>query len=238
MSRGVLLLEGNRHAGFYFVRSRSQLEARTIRDPMSPIAMMNCGHMQWQPEIGVPRLETNDRMKQWQSQASDSMIDDALWYRSRRRCLWRLDFFQTARTFSCEVDTLTLSKEQKALAEECIKLRLHYHFKLADFALKSSNAAAVVSASIFPESRYSGYHATALITANTGSKGHFMLEGVENCAAYLIIENYPSLEDKADFDTFQCKWQYLFAYAGAGFAKGYHGMLTFTRPNDCPATCD
>ncbi|KAG1800955.1 uncharacterized protein HD556DRAFT_1438955 [Suillus plorans] len=53
----------------------------------------------------------------------------------------------------------------------------------------------------------------------------------------LIVEDYPSLEDKAEFDTFQRKWQYLFAYAGAGFAKDYH-MLTFTRPNDCPATCD
>jgi cyclopropane-fatty-acyl-phospholipid synthase len=35
----------------------------------------------------------------------------------------------------------------------------HYHtyFKLVDFALKSHNATVVVSASTFPESRYSGY---------------------------------------------------------------------------------
>lgn len=35
----------------------------------------------------------------------------------------------------------------------------HYntYFKLVDFALKSSNAAVVVSASTFPESRFSGY---------------------------------------------------------------------------------
>lgn len=32
-----------------------------------------------------------------------------------------LIFNQAARTFGCEVDTLTLSKEQKALAEERIK---------------------------------------------------------------------------------------------------------------------
>lgn len=224
---------------------------------------------------------------------------------------------EAARTFGCEVDTLTLSKEQKALAEERIKaaglqdvIRVHlmdyreippsfekafdafisiemlehvgskhYHgyFKLVDFALKSSNATAVVSASTFPESRYSGYQpedfmrkymwpnsclpsATALITAaNTGSEGRFTLEGVENHAAHyprtlrewgrrldanvrqdLIVKDYPSLKDTAEFDTFRRKWQYLFAYAGAGFAKGYitcH-MLTFTRPNDCPATCD
>jgi cyclopropane-fatty-acyl-phospholipid synthase len=32
-----------------------------------------------------------------------------------------LQLFQAARTFGCEVDTLTLSKEQKALAEERVK---------------------------------------------------------------------------------------------------------------------
>jgi cyclopropane-fatty-acyl-phospholipid synthase len=35
--------------------------------------------------------------------------------------LLSLIFNQAARTFGCEVDTLTLSKEQKALAEERIK---------------------------------------------------------------------------------------------------------------------
>lgn len=126
---------------------------------------------------------------------------------------------QAARTFGCEVDTLTLSKEQKALAEERVqaaglegRIRVHlmdyrdipaefekafdafvsiemlevrisslayapvrahvatggvpqhvgskhYHtyFKLVDFALKSHHATAVVTASTFPEGRYSGY---------------------------------------------------------------------------------
>ncbi|KAF9224420.1 cyclopropane-fatty-acyl-phospholipid synthase [Gyrodon lividus] len=224
---------------------------------------------------------------------------------------------EAARTFGCEVDTLTLSKEQKALAEERIKaaglqdrIRVHlmdyreipaefekafdafisiemlehvgskhYHtyFKLVDFALKSRNATVVVSASTFPELRYSGYQpedfmrrymwpnsclpsATALIeAANTGSEGRFTLEGVENHAAHyprtlrewgrrleanvrqdLIIKDYPALQDVNEYEAFKRKWQYLFAYAGAGFAKGYitcH-MLTFTRPNDCPIACD
>ncbi|EEB96359.1 hypothetical protein MPER_04521 [Moniliophthora perniciosa FA553] len=44
----------------------------------------------------------------------------------------------------------------------------------------------------------------------------------------------------ANYDVFSKKWQYLFAYAGAGFAKGYitcH-MLTFIRQNDIPELCD
>jgi cyclopropane-fatty-acyl-phospholipid synthase len=52
----------------------------------------------------------------------------------------------------------------------------------------------------------------------------------------LIVKDYPSLKDKTEFDAFRRKWQYLFAYAGAGFAKGYitcH-MLTFTRPVSAP----
>jgi len=63
-----------------------------------------------------------------------------------------------------------------------------------------------------------------------------MLEGVGNRAAHyprtlrewgrrldanvrqdLIAEVYPSLEDKAEFDTFQRKWQYLFALCGRWF---------------------
>ncbi|KAF9242945.1 Mycolic acid cyclopropane synthetase-domain-containing protein [Melanogaster broomeanus] len=224
---------------------------------------------------------------------------------------------EAARTFGCEVDTLTLSKEQKALAEERIKeaglqhrIRVHlmdyreipaefekafdafvsiemlehvgskhYHtyFKLVDFALKSRNATVVVSSSTFPEMRYSTYQpedfmrrymwpnsclpsATALIEgANTGSEGRFTLEGVENHAAHyprtlrewgrrleenvrqeMIIKDYPALRDPNEYEAFKRKWQYLFAYAGAGFAKGYitcH-MLTFTRPNDCPIICD
>lgn len=74
----------------------------------------------------------------------------------------------------------------------------------------------------------------------------------------IISQDYPSLENTAQFDAFKRKWQYLFAYAEAGFAKGYitcH-MLTFigevrfssyssaldlTRnilKNDMPITCD
>jgi cyclopropane-fatty-acyl-phospholipid synthase len=177
------------------------------------------------------------------------------------------------------------------------------YFKLVDFALKSSEATIVISASTFPESRYSGYQsvpsllyhshvayivtraedfmrrymwpnsclpsATALITAaNVGSQGRFTLEGVENHAARqslyfppvlscltinnpdyprtlrewgrrleanttqeLVSKDYPGLRDRSDYEAFKRKWQYLFAYAGAGFAKGYitcH-MLTFIR---------
>ncbi|KAF5321236.1 hypothetical protein D9619_001160 [Psilocybe cf. subviscida] len=224
---------------------------------------------------------------------------------------------EAARSFGCEVDTLTLSIEQKKLAEERIKeaglesrIRVHlldyreipadfekafdafvsvemlehvgskhYHtyFKLVDFALKSKNAAVVVTASTFPESKYSSYQAedfmrkymwpnsclpsaTALITAcNSGSQGRFTLEGVENHAAHyprtlrewgrrleanlskdLIAQDYPALRDQADYNAFKRKWQYLFAYAGAGFAQGYitcH-MLTFIRENDTPVKCD
>lgn len=47
----------------------------------------------------------------------------------------------------------------------------------------------------------------------------------------IISKEYPALRDVAEYNTFKRKWQYLFAYAGAGFAKGYitcH-MLTFIR---------
>ncbi|KAJ7106583.1 cyclopropane-fatty-acyl-phospholipid synthase [Mycena epipterygia] len=224
---------------------------------------------------------------------------------------------EAARSFGCEVDTLTLSIEQKKLAEERIKeaglenqIRVHLldyreipaefekafdafvsiemlehvgskyynlYFKLVDFALKSSHATVVISASTFPESRYSGYQAedfmrrymwpnsclpsaTALITAaQVSSQGRFTLEGVESHAAHyprtlrewsrrlesnltqeLVSRDYPGLCDRANYDAFKRKWQYLFAYAGAGFAKGYitcH-MLTFTRQNDKPEACD
>jgi len=153
----------------------------------------------------------------------------------------------------------------------------HKYFQLVDFALKSRNATAVVSASTFPESRYSTYQpedfmrrymwpnsclpsATALIeAANTGSQCRFTLEGVENHAAHyprtlrewgrrleenvrqdMLVKDYPALKDIHEYEAFKRKWQYLFAYAGAGFAKGYitcH-MLTFTRPSDCPIACD
>ncbi|KAF8898158.1 cyclopropane-fatty-acyl-phospholipid synthase [Gymnopilus junonius] len=225
---------------------------------------------------------------------------------------------EAARSFGCEVDTLTLSIEQKRLAEERIKeaglesrIRVHLldyreipaefekafdafvsvemlehvgtkyynlYFKLVDFALKSKNATAVVTASTFPESRFSGYQAedfmrkymwpnsclpsaTALITAaHTASQGRFTVEGVENHAAHyprtlrewgrrldanltpdLIVKDYPALRDPIEFATFKRKWHYLFAYAGAGFSKGYitcH-MITFIRENDTPSLrCD
>ncbi|KAG6885493.1 hypothetical protein C0993_001100 [Termitomyces sp. T159_Od127] len=224
---------------------------------------------------------------------------------------------EAARTFGCEVDTLTLSMEQKTLAEERIRaaglegrVRVHLldyreipaefekafdafvsiemlehvgskhyntYFKLVDFALKSHGATAVVSASTFPESRFTGYQAedfmrrymwpnsclpsaTALIiAAQTGSCNRFTLESVENHAAHYprtlrewgrrldrnlaqdaIVKDYPALRERAEYEAFKRKWHYLFAYAGAGFAKGYitcH-MLTFIRPNDTPGRCD
>ena len=52
-----------------------------------------------------------------------------------------------------------------------------------------------------------------------------------NLTQEIISKDYPALRDRADYDAFKRKWHYLFAYAGAGFAKGYitcH-MLTFIR---------
>jgi cyclopropane-fatty-acyl-phospholipid synthase len=52
-----------------------------------------------------------------------------------------------------------------------------------------------------------------------------------NLTPDMLIERYPELRDRTAFESFKRKWQYLFAYAGAGFAKGYitcH-MLTFTK---------
>jgi len=149
---------------------------------------------------------------------------------------------EAARTFGCEVDTLTLSVEQKKLAEERIReagldhlVRVHLmdyrqippdfekkfdafvsiemvehvgpkyypaYFKVMDKALKSTNAAAVVTCTSRPESRYSGYQsedfarkyiwpntvipsATALINAvNAATQGRFTVEGVENHSAH------------------------------------------------------
>ncbi|KAK0191514.1 cyclopropane-fatty-acyl-phospholipid synthase [Armillaria mellea] len=196
---------------------------------------------------------------------------------------------EAAGTFGCTVDTLTLSIEQKVLAEERIaaaglsdKIRMlehvgskHYanYFRLVSFALKPHNATAVVSASTFPESRYSSYQAedfmrkymwpnsclpsaSALIQA---ASPYFNLERVENHAGHyprtlrewgrrleknltqeMVAKDYPGLSDKHSYEAFKRKWMYLFAYAGAGFAKGYitcH-MLTFIRENDAPETCD
>lgn len=57
-----------------------------------------------------------------------------------------------------------------------------------------------------------------------------------------MVERYPALKDDATYLSFLRKWEYLFAYAGAGFAKGYitcH-MLTFVRAVSifCAPSCD
>jgi hypothetical protein len=46
-----------------------------------------------------------------------------------------------------------------------------------------------------------------------------------------MAKDFPTLRDRAEFDALKRKWQYLFAYAGAGFCKGYIAlhMLTFSR---------
>ena len=47
----------------------------------------------------------------------------------------------------------------------------------------------------------------------------------------MVVKDYPGLRNPSDYAAFTRKWQYLFAYAGAGFSKGYitcH-MLTFIR---------
>ena len=52
-----------------------------------------------------------------------------------------------------------------------------------------------------------------------------------NLTQDLIVKDYPALRDIHEYAAFKRKWEYLFAYAGAGFAKGYitcH-MLTFIR---------
>ncbi|KAF8885275.1 S-adenosyl-L-methionine-dependent methyltransferase [Mucidula mucida] len=202
---------------------------------------------------------------------------------------------QAAATYGCTVDTLTLSIEQKTLAEERIaaaglsdKITVHFMdyrdiptswehafdaFVSVEMLEHPHGATAVVSASTFPESRYSSYQAedfmrkymwpnsclpsaSALIQA---AAPHFNLERVENHAAHyprtlrewgrrleqnltqdLVSKDYPGLWDDRSYTAFKKKWMYLFAYAGAGFAKGYitcH-MLTFIRENDVPELCD
>ena len=52
-----------------------------------------------------------------------------------------------------------------------------------------------------------------------------------NLTQDMVVQDYPGLRDRCDYAAFKRKWQYLFAYAGAGFSKGYitcH-MLTFIR---------
>ena len=54
----------------------------------------------------------------------------------------------------------------------------------------------------------------------------------KNLTQEMIAKDFPALKNnRAEFEAFKRKWQYLYAYAGAGFAKGYitcH-MLTFIR---------
>ncbi|KAH9895744.1 cyclopropane-fatty-acyl-phospholipid synthase [Cubamyces lactineus] len=230
---------------------------------------------------------------------------------------WGALAIEAAASYGCEVDTLTLSSEQKALAEERIRerglvgrVRVHLmdyrdippefehafdafvsiemlehvgskyyrkYFELVDFALKPATATVVVTSSTFPEGRYTGYQAddfmrrymwpnsclpsaTVLIdAAYAASNGRFTLEGVENHAPHYprtlrtwdrrlkanlsqetMARQYPALRDRATYGAFLRKWGYLFAYAGAGFAKGYitcH-MLTFVRASDVTVACD
>jgi cyclopropane-fatty-acyl-phospholipid synthase len=92
---------------------------------------------------------------------------------------------------------------------------------------------------------------TALINAAIkGSKNRFSVQFVENHGAHYprtlrewgrrlesnvtmdtMAKRYPGLRDPAAFESFKRKWRYLFAYAGAGFAKGYISchMLTFYK---------
>ncbi|TFY67533.1 hypothetical protein EVJ58_g1554 [Rhodofomes roseus] len=226
---------------------------------------------------------------------------------------WGALSIEAAREYGCEVDTLTLSIEQKTLAEERIReagledrVRVHLldyrdipphfehafdafvsiemiehvgpkyygaYFRLVDFALKKRGAIAVVSSSTFPEHRYSEYQAedfmrryiwpnsalpsaSALVdAAYKATRGRFKLNTIENHSAHYprtlrtwgrrfksnvqqdaVAETHPSLRDPMEFAVFARKWEYLFAYAGAGFVKGYISchMLTFTREGDAP----
>ncbi|TFY65970.1 hypothetical protein EVG20_g5119 [Dentipellis fragilis] len=219
---------------------------------------------------------------------------------------WGSMAIEAARSYGCQVDTLTLSVEQKKLAEERITaaglqdhIRVHLmdyrelpadfekafdafisiemlehvgakyydtYFRMVDWALKPNDATVVVSSAqdfmrkyMWPNSCLPS--ATVLVTAaHDASKRRFTLDSVENHSAHYprtlrewdrrldekltqdtLARDFPKLKaDKAAFDAFKRKWQYLFAYAGAGFAKGYitcH-MLTFIRERDTPISCD
>ncbi|TRM68154.1 cyclopropane fatty acid synthase [Schizophyllum amplum] len=103
--------------------------------------------------------------------------------------------------------------------------------------------------------------ATAIVTAaHSACSGRFTLDSVANHSAHyprtlrewdrrldanltrdLVSKDFPSLTDnEGDYDAFKRKWRYLFAYASAGFARGYitcH-MWTFVRGSDIPEPCD
>ncbi|KAJ7062802.1 cyclopropane-fatty-acyl-phospholipid synthase [Mycena amicta] len=221
---------------------------------------------------------------------------------------------EAARAFGCEVDTLTLSIEQKKMAEERAreagmeaKVRVHlldyrdipaefekafdafvaiemiehvgsqHHkllFKIVDFALKAEGTRAVTTMSTQPDFRYTAYQAedfsrkyiwpnvclpsvSALVAAvHAGAQGRLSVDSIENHtlhSARTIREwslrfeanvttmlvpadsNFATI-GAADYEAFKRKWQYLFAYAGVGFAMGHvtSHMFTFVRPHDIP----
>ncbi|KAH9942615.1 cyclopropane-fatty-acyl-phospholipid synthase [Amylocystis lapponica] len=142
----------------------------------------------------------------------------------------------------------------------------HYktYFHLVDWALKPRGATAVVSSTTFPESRYTAYQAddfmrrymwpnsslpsaaVLISAAGAASRGRLSLDSVENHSAHYprtlrtwgrrLAANAPPGMSPAALR----KWEYLFAYAGAGFARGYitcH-MLTFVREGDVSEPCD
>jgi len=53
------------------------------------------------------------------------------------------------------------------------------------------------------------------------------------------VKDYPSLTSNVEYEIFKRKWRYLFAYAGAGFAKGWitcH-MVAFIRKSHSVVSC-
>lgn len=65
----------------------------------------------------------------------------------------------------------------------------------------------------------------------------------KNLTQEMVAKDFPQLKNnRAEFEAFKRKWQYMYAYAGAGMAKGYitcH-MLTFIRQVRvifCAASC-
>jgi len=54
----------------------------------------------------------------------------------------------------------------------------------------------------------------------------------------LVSKDYPALRDPAEYGAFKRKWQYLFAYADAGFAKGYTTCHMFTFIREVPISTE
>ncbi|KAE9390101.1 cyclopropane fatty acid synthase [Gymnopus androsaceus JB14] len=55
-----------------------------------------------------------------------------------------------------------------------------------------------------------------------------------------LQKEYPQLNDLQNLESFRRKWKYMFAYAEAGYAKGYTSLncWTFTRPENIGQKCD